>query len=783
GRHCHPLFHPGNTTTKECPVCLNLSSSKPIFGIDLKFPSRNLYHQITLTPMQALGAPGGIIHACSDITQRKLAERALRTHRDLLDELVKIRTQALDKSNQAMQKYASIVSVCQDHLSYLNRDYTYLAVNDAYLSTSGKSRHEIEGHTVAELLGDEIFQNEVKPKLDRCLEGAHVNYQAWFDFGTGNQRLMDVSYHPFRLEDGSITGVVVASRDITKRERAAHDLALSEQRYQSLFDTMTSGVAVYETFDDGTTFTIRDFNKAAERINKAPREEVLGRSISEVFPGVHKFGLFDVFQRVYQSGKAEHFPITFYEDDRIQGWRDNYVYKLSEREIVAIHDDVTEQKQLEMELKKKAEYDDLTGLPNRTLFRDRLEQAISLANRYKNSVALMFIDLDRFKQINDTMGHDAGDQLLVEASRRISGCVRESDTVARLGGDEFTVVLPAQIHPNYVELVARKILEQLAAPFLIQEENHFISGSIGITLYPEDGDNLEEILKNADSAMYQAKAAGRNAFKFFTTEMNDSALVRMKLENDLREALENQAFSVHYQPKVSLTTGQLMGMEALVRWEREEGEMVYPDQFIGIAEETGLIEPLGAWVLETACQEAKAWFDNDIRPMRVAVNLSARQLQQKHFIETVRGALETSGLPPAFLELEITESMMQENLQQTIATLLKLEQMGVHIAMDDFGTGYSSLSQLKRLPIHTLKIDKSFVRDITQNSEDAAIITAIISMAKALQLEVVAEGVEDEEQLAFLRQNACCAMQGYFFSRPLHRDDFHQFLTSRKSLD
>ncbi|MEO5354369.1 MAG: EAL domain-containing protein [Magnetococcus sp. XQGC-1] len=440
-------------------------------------------------------------------------------------------------------------------------------------------------------------------------------------------------------------------------------------------------------------------------------------------------------------------------------------------------------RRLEKQLDQQAKFDPLTGLPNRSLFHDRLDQALAMAVRNHGDVVLIYIDLDRFKPVNDTMGHEAGDLLLREASQRITECLRMSDTVARLGGDEFAIILHQLTSPFYVELVARKILEQLTRPFLLLGEEVVVSGSMGIAFYPHDADDAETLLKNADNAMYQAKKEGRSTFRFFTQEMQDQALQRMQMEKELRHALEQEEFILYYQPKVDCRSGQLIGMEALVRWEKPGCGLVPPTTFIPLAEETGLIVPLGVWILKKACQQNKAWADTQPRPLRVAVNLSARQFQQgEALVDSIASILAETGLPPALLELEITESMVMENVEQAVQTMQALRGMGVHLSLDDFGTGYSSLGVLKRFPLHALKIDRSFVMDLPEDAEDVAIVSAIISMAHNMQLAVVAEGVETAAQLAFLMTNRCDEIQGYYYSRPLPASAFLQLLHESRLL-
>ncbi|MBF0587531.1 MAG: EAL domain-containing protein [Magnetococcales bacterium] len=437
-------------------------------------------------------------------------------------------------------------------------------------------------------------------------------------------------------------------------------------------------------------------------------------------------------------------------------------------------------KGLEQQLKFQAEFDELTQLPNRVLFKDRLAQAIEFASRSKREVVVMFIDLDRFKQINDTMGHEAGDELLQEAARRIQICLRKYDTVARLGGDEFTVILPEMTHVCYVEFVARRILEEVGKPYRLKAGEGVVSGSIGVTVYPQDGDNLEDLLKNADSAMYQAKEAGRSTFRFYTPEMNARVVARLEMEKALRAAIDEDQLRLYYQPKVDLESGRMTGMEALVRWVQPDGAIISPGAFIPLAEESGLVIPMGRWVLKTACVQTMQWMNDGIAPLRVAVNISPRQFQESDdLVRLVAETLEDTGLPPEYLELEITESMVMEDVDRAIETMELLRAMGLYISVDDFGTGYSSLGSLKKFPIQFLKIDRSFIKDLSDDPNDAAIVSAIISMAHTLQLEVIAEGVESAEQLAFLKQLACNELQGYLFSPPVPAGQFPALLEKR----
>ena len=443
-------------------------------------------------------------------------------------------------------------------------------------------------------------------------------------------------------------------------------------------------------------------------------------------------------------------------------------------EIVAFAQNVGSQlgqfiarKQAESNLTFFANHDALTSLPNRFMFNERLTQALARAHRQGQMVAVLFIDLDRFKVINDTLGHDAGDRLLIQLATELRGCLRENDTIARQGGDEF-VVLVEDIHdPNQVTGVAQKILETVAEPHILGGQEFRITASIGISVYPDEGADLQTLLKNADIAMYRAKEQGKNNFQFYSAEMNQHTFARLALETSLRRAIEREEFLLHYQPKTDLRSGRITGVEALVRWRHPELGMVSPTQFIPLAEETGLIGPIGDWVLRTACAEAQRWNMQIAPGISVAVNLSARQFAREDLAQSITSVLSECGLEPRFLEIEITESTVMHDAKRAAHVLQQLKDMGIRVAIDDFGTGYSSLGYLKSFPIDSVKIDRSFILDIPHDHDDVAITRAVIAMAHSLRLKVIAEGVETAEQYNFLRDHDCDEMQGYFFSEPV----------------
>ncbi|RLW68569.1 MAG: hypothetical protein B6D71_13410 [gamma proteobacterium symbiont of Stewartia floridana] len=450
--------------------------------------------------------------------------------------------------------------------------------------------------------------------------------------------------------------------------------------------------------------------------------------------------------------------------------------------------DITERKRWDEKIRYLAYCDSLTDLPNRQAFKEQVSKAINTAKRHSRIGAVLYLDLDEFKRINDTLGHDIGDMLLQHITKRLVEQLRVSDTIsfspgqfagkniARLGGDEFTVLLDEIEEPEDAAIVAKRVQSVIASSYNLNGHDVYVTPSIGIAIFPRDGHDVEELLKNADTAMYHAKAVGKNNFQFYTEQMNALAATRLKLEGKLRKALVSKEMELYYQPQIDMRTGQLVSAEALLRWHQPELGMIPPDEFIPIAEETGMIIELGEWVLNEACRQNKAWQDSGHQSIRVAINLSSMQFIQRDLSHKVDNSLRSSGLDPKYLEFEITESILMRNVNETIATLNEFKMMGINISVDDFGTGYSSLSYLKRFPLNSLKIDRSFIRDIPENADDVTITSAIIAMAHQLNLGVVAEGVESQRQLDFLHQQGCEMAQGYFFSKPLPAEEFEAML-------
>jgi diguanylate cyclase (GGDEF)-like protein/PAS domain S-box-containing protein len=689
----------------------------------------------------------------------------------------------------------------------------------------------------------------------------------------------------FFLFGSGAAGLILGRRFV----RSEGIIATQEARYRAMFRSMNDGVALYRVLDDGEDFLFIDFNTAAERITRQSRDQVRGRRVSEVFPGIRDSGIFAAFQRVARSGVKETVALTEYRDQRLSLWVENDVIRLPGGELLSVFKDISARKQAEEALhlyakifehsgeaimvtnrdnaievvnpafieltgytqeevrgrsptllssgrtppetyqrlwaalqesgfwqgelwdrrkngevypklaaistirddagqishyiasftniseRKAAEerishlahHDALTGLFNRYNLENRLSQAKLAARREGERLAVLFIDMDRFKVINDTLGHPIGDRLLIEVAQRLLASVRESDIVARLGGDEFVVVITGLAVATDSAPVAEKILHTLGQPYAINGHLLHSTPSIGISLFPDDGNDAEALMKNADTAMYHAKEQGRNNVQYFTAAMNAAASERLELEHELRTALAGNQFEVHYQPQTCANDGHLCGVEALVRWRHPQRGMIPPLKFIPIAEETGLIEALGAWVLDEACRQLAAWHREGMNGVRMAVNLSAHQLRSTGLVDLVRKTLHTHALGDGDLELEITESVAMSDPERAIKQLQALRALGVQLAIDDFGTGYSSLAYLKRLPIQVLKLDREFVRDIETDANDAAISAATLALAHSLGLKVVAEGVETSAQRDFLVAHQCDVLQGFGIAKPM----------------
>jgi diguanylate cyclase (GGDEF)-like protein/PAS domain S-box-containing protein len=569
-------------------------------------------------------------------------------------------------------------------------------------------------------------------------------------------------------------------REIGEHRKAQEILMKSEQKLR-----LHAHQAPLAFIEWDLSFRVVEWNPAAERIFGYSRQEALGRHAASLIAAERSC---DTIAALWKRLLIDKHSAQVTIENRTKGehsiaceWYYTPLVDAQGRvlSVMTLAQDVTANHQAQERLNYIAYHDELTGLPNRSLYNDRLSQAMIEARRQGRYVGVMLLDIDHFKMVNDTMGHEAGDELLRDIGKRLSVCVRESDTVARFGGDEFGLVLADMADPRDAIFVSQKMLDSFAPPFFVGGRELFVGPSIGITIYPVDSDDLDGLVKNADSAMYHAKAQGRNNFQFYSTDLTARAQSRLDMETSLRRALERREFLLHYQPKVSLETGTMTGVEALIRWQHPDLGMVPPLDFIGIAEESGLILPIGEWVLRAACQQVKRWHDEGLARVKLAVNLSTKQFRHSRLKETLAGVLAETGFDPRYLEFEITESVLMESSAAVSEVLAELKAMGISISVDDFGTGYSSLSYLKRFPIDALKIDRSFVRDVPEDHDDAAIVRAIIAMSRSLRMKVIAEGVETEEQQQFLRAEGCDEIQGFLSGCPVPPDDLLQRLRCR----
>ncbi|WP_228730492.1 EAL domain-containing protein [Shewanella yunxiaonensis] len=632
---------------------------------------------------------------------------------------------------------------------------------------------QLHGDEYSEEIDRQKFNSQIHPEdlprttelLQRYIRGESPFYEAEYRLKSADGQWLwgldrgkavdwDKNGHPLRMA-GTLT-------DISSRKQQEDQLRLSYQ----VLESMNEAVVITDL-----DYRVIDVNPAFTQLTGFSDHNIKGKPILFLTRGLYPRSFYQQAEitMLHHHSWAKEMQIRTRRGKLLPVWMEaNQVqdHLGQTSHLVMVFNDITERKKAEEDLRLMANYDQLTDLPNRTLFQDRLEHALLQASRTDTKVALLFLDLDRFKNINDTRGHQVGDRLLAAVAERLRRVIREGDTVARIGGDEFTIILEGVRKTKAATVIAEKIINTLKQPFAFGQTVLDITTSIGISMYPDDADNTEELLKFADTAMYHAKAMGRNNFQFYTSYMNQSAVRHMELESGLKQALTHQEFSLLYQPKFAVKNSKLTGMEALLRWHSQELGQVSPAEFIPLAEETGMISSIGNWVLQQVCQQLTEWRQQGLQPVPVAINLSARQLNSE-IVDEVRRTLDTFALPANLLELELTESAVMQHPIESIAILTQLETLGLTLAVDDFGTGYSSLAYLKRFPIHTLKIDKEFVRDISEDPEDAAITSAIIALAHSLDLQVVAEGVETQEQLNFLADQGCDQIQGYLLGKPL----------------
>jgi len=739
-----------------------------------------------LTPVrpEVLKAKVGVFVELS----RKTNENRLQAER-LREAETQLRRQAEKQLHTADERLKITIDSVQDYaILSLDKDGRIDSWNGGAARLFFFDQTEILGEDMAILFPvEDQERGTVVDRRREAIETGRSESSNWFVRKDGSRFFGNDVLTAIRDEKGYVGGFSEIIRDVTDRKALEEALFAEKERAQVTLNSI--GDAVLSTDLSGK---VTYLNLVAERMTGWSCAEAVGRPLAEVFniiDGETRETSHNPMELAVRLSKTVTLP-----SNCILIRRDGFESPIADS-AAPIHDrggqitgavivfhDVSAERAMSLQLSHLAQYDVLTDLPNRTLLNDRLTQGIASARRHGTGLAVLFVDLDRFKHVNDTFGHAMGDVLLQSVAHRLLACVRISDTVSRLGGDEFVIVLSELDQVEDAAITANKVLTALAAPHNVAQHDLDVTVSIGVSTFPYDGQDAETLIKNADTAMYHAKENGRNNYQFFEKDMNVRAVEGQALEGSLRHALGRQEFVLHYQPKVNLATGAITGAEALIRWLHPDRGVVPPEHFVPTAEDSGLILPIGQWVLREACRQARAWLDAGLGPMPVAVNISTVEFRSKHFLEGIRAILLETGLEPNLLELELTESVLMQHPESTASVLRALKSIGVRLAIDDFGTGYSSLSYLRQFPIDVLKLDRSFVRDIAcPETKDAAIMNAVITMGKSLKHRVIAEGVETEEQLTFLQAHRCDEGQGFYFSPPVAPEQFAEFLAGGTS--
>ena len=689
-----------------------------------------------------------------DITRKHLAEAALR---------------------ESQEKFSRVFTESPDGIAILDfASMSIVDVNIQFASSTGQRPEDIINEPISRFLADASLLQEAGTQ---AIEQSHVSNLEVELIDTEGKRVPSlVSVSSVDLNGKPC--LLCIAKDIRQQRETENKLRRSEQRFRSTFENAPLGMLLADT--SGRIFQA---NRFAADLLAYEGDSLTGLHLSRLVPANGRVRLLEVLEQLIAGEVADsHSERRLVSQHGLEIWVNLHVVLQRSEEgnplyFIIQMADITEMKRSQERMERLAFYDTLTDLANRRLFNDRLQQAITRTQRNRKSAALMYLDLDQFKRVNDTLGHDAGDALLKHVSLRLQKCVRKEDTVARPGGDEFTIILYDISAINDASRVAEKILDELRKPISIAGQQLVVTTSIGITLLPQDSNDAQTLMRNADMAMYKAKERGRNNYQFFSEDMNQTAINRLRIETELRDALKRDQFELYYQPKIRLADQKLTGVECLIRWNHPKRGILGPHEFIAIAEESGFIVDIGTWVIEQSCIAGRQLRQESGQDFQVALNISPRQFRDPNLITTIRRCLRETELPPEALEIEITETMLMQDVEAASQTVQRLHDLGADLAIDDFGTGYSSLNYLKKFPINTVKVDRSFVIDIPESEDDMAITSAVIAMAHQLKMEVVAEGVETPEQLNFLRRHNCEYAQGYLFGRPMPLKDLRELIT------
>jgi len=745
------------------------------------FPGGGRWLTFTAAPLRgADGTVVGAIETLQDITERKHADEIRR-------------------EREAEQRLAVILHASPVPTFVIDTEHRLTHWNKACEAVIGVSAAALAGTrlqwqafytaerpVMADLIVDGASEEEIarhypgKCRRSPLIDGAY-EAEDFFPKCPGGGRWLAFTAAPLHDAEGRVIGAIETLQDITERKRAEEAMRL----YHRAVESTNNAVIITDLAhrDNPVVYA----NPAFERMTGYPISEAVGRNPRFLLGQDRNQMELEAIRSALRQRRPGTAILRNYRKDGSLFYNELYVSPVRDEagavsHFVSVMTDITERKRYEEQLEHQANHDALTGLANRNLLMDRLEHTLACAQRYGQKPAVLFVDLDNFKTINDTLGHDAGDRLVQAVAKRLVQCLREVDTVARLGGDEFVVIIQDAAEESDVTQVMRRIIEAVSQPFTIDGSELFVTCSMGAAVHPRDGEDVATLLKNADAAMYRAKEMGRDGFQFFTREINERVSERMVIERELHGAIARGELAVYYQPQLDVETGTIVGAEALLRWNNPRLGSVSPARFIPVAEESGLILPVGAWVLETACSDSRGWIAEGWQNARLSVNLSARQFRQSNLYHHIAELLQDAGLSNFVLELELTESMVMQNPEQAIGTMRALKDIGLRLAIDDFGTGYSSLSHLRHFPLDILKVDQTFVRDITSHTDGEAIAAAVISIGHALGKKVVAEGVEREEQLGFLRGHGCDEYQGFLFSPAVPAARFRDLLLKNGQL-